>query len=237
MSAQSEVATATLSRNSPSPVSSGIKIVINTQGPGSFTFNINISGSSAQATSIIVNSLGTEPEPVRLSRSNSRTVGVPETPPGSPTSDKDHGKSQTVEAPVTPRAVLMSPHSSQSEGPDTDSDTGDEDTWEYHNAEPVAKFSLHCQLVSPSLKRKYRNMPGDGSFRTTGLSRSNILFSAPLSESSPFGIISSGSSGICPALFFFFAAIVKQPMEVGAGPKQEGPSAVKPLIVSVTDRR
>ncbi|KAJ7691618.1 hypothetical protein B0H17DRAFT_1133694 [Mycena rosella] len=95
-------------------------------------------------------------------QAHSRTVGVPETPPGSPTSDRDHGKSQTVEAPVTPRAVLMSPHSSQSEGSDTDSDTEDEDTWEYHNVEPVAKFSPHCQLVSPSLKRKYRNMPGDG---------------------------------------------------------------------------
>ncbi|KAJ7096588.1 hypothetical protein B0H15DRAFT_946062 [Mycena belliarum] len=150
----------------------GVAIVINTQGPGPFTFNINLSGASHEEITLTVNSLGNErrrgarPQPTthstgrtgreflvsrrRSLSSDSRIIGVPETPQPSPTSNAQARESQAVQAPSSPQGSL-----------EDCSDTEDDDTWVYHDQEAPAIFSPRCQLVTPSRKRKLDNMVPD----------------------------------------------------------------------------
>ncbi|KAJ7857230.1 hypothetical protein B0H13DRAFT_2357029 [Mycena leptocephala] len=158
--------------NSSVSISSGITLVINTQGPGPFTFNINLAGGTMPeglslplmppgSTPAIAAALPYQPAPVpRVQRpfllpipASAHEV-VPETPQSQladlPTPLPDI-QSQQVEVSNTPKSQL-------DDCDDTEYSTEEEHKKQMAADEPVATFSPNCQLVTPTRKRRLDRM-------------------------------------------------------------------------------
>ncbi|KAJ6612630.1 hypothetical protein B0H10DRAFT_1952191 [Mycena sp. CBHHK59/15] len=168
----SDTAPTLSNENTIDTVAPAITFVINAQGPGPFTFNLNFGSSSLpQVINFTVNANG-DAEQSRLANSRQRSV-----PKLSSTAKRTitrkflatPRKSATAsesEVPETPPGMLVScmpprkkirteSHqlSSLTDASDTEGDVTD-----YHSNEPVAVFSPMCKLVTPSRKRKLDRM-------------------------------------------------------------------------------
>ncbi|KAJ7176873.1 hypothetical protein C8R46DRAFT_1346805 [Mycena filopes] len=168
----------TSTATAPFSISSGVTFVINTQGPGPFTFNINLSGAtSTDSVTFTVNteaapastSPAQQPAPCRqfllpISQSNREVSEVPETPQGplSELSPRQPDYSPLRPLHLVRRPVgsgsqsVQAPGSAQSSLADC-SDT--EDSIDVrakdarHQAEPVASLSPSYRKLAPSRKR------------------------------------------------------------------------------------
>ncbi|KAJ6628305.1 hypothetical protein B0H10DRAFT_2209592 [Mycena sp. CBHHK59/15] len=198
----SDTAPTLSNENTIDTVAPAITFVINAQGPGPFTFNLNFGSSSLpQVINFTVNANG-DAEQSRLA--NSRQRGVPKlsstakrtitrkflaTPWKSATASES-------EVPETPPGMLVScmpprkkirtesqevnPGSSQLSSL-ADASDSEGDVTNYHNNEPVAVFSPMCKLVTPSRKRKLDRMEqktGTNGEETKGTWRSEFKRSA-----------------------------------------------------------
>ncbi|KAJ7733807.1 hypothetical protein B0H14DRAFT_2996060 [Mycena olivaceomarginata] len=156
-----------------SNISSNLTFVINTQGPGPFTFNINLQGTSlgslANEAPITFTEYRLDAQACpqrelprkarRVSRLSPRKFLV--TPQKATTLDSND---EVPEIPKTscPWFPLCNQRRNQEANPgnsqrDSLADASDTegDVTDFHNNEPAAVFSPNCILVSPSLKRPF----------------------------------------------------------------------------------
>ncbi|KAJ7340787.1 hypothetical protein DFH08DRAFT_938593 [Mycena albidolilacea] len=192
MSSSSDSTSATAASSSSTDtmcnISSGITFVINTQGPGPFTFNINVNGmpTGDNTANFTVNTdsgtVQTGPATVRLKRalrlkpaprrkflatprkSGAETDVVLETPAGMlacempPRKKTRHSRNK----PAIPSLQLFTSQDvtppRSQRSPFLDPSATEGSVTDYHNNEPVAQFSPNCQLVTPSRKRRFERM-------------------------------------------------------------------------------